>query len=720
MKQILQDLKNGETLLADVPSPGVRRGQLLIRSAASLVSIGTEKVMIDFGKAGWIGKARRHPDKVRRVIEKIKTDGLGQTLEAVNAKLGQVLPLGYSNVGRVIEVGADVRGFQSGDLVVSNGPHAEVVAVPKNLCARVPDGVAEEDAVFTVVGSIGLQGIRLLKPTVGEYFAVTGLGLIGLLAVQILRANGCRVLGIDFDARKCELAQELGAEVAHLGSGTDPVNVANQISGGKGLDGVLITAATKSNGLVHQAALMCRKRGRIVLVGVAGLNLSRADFYEKELSFQVSCSYGPGRYDPEYEEKGRDYPYGFVRWTEQRNFEAILGLMERRMVNVGPLISHQFEFSDALRAYERVGDATTIGIVLKYAEPAVADATGMDSARIVALKVAPASKRSGVCIGVIGAGGFTGQVLVPGLAATDARLKTIVSATGVTGTQLGKKYGFENSSTDADALLDDDDINTVVIATHHNTHARLVLAALRAGKHVYVEKPLCLNDAELTEIVHCYRALAESDKPQFLLVGFNRRFSPQVQKIKSLISSMPQPKAMILTVNSGAVPSDHWVQDLEIGGGRVVGECCHFIDLLRFLAGSEIKTVRADECAPTGASGPRDTITIQLGFRDGSIGAVHYFSNGNKGFPKERLEVFCGGKILSLDNFRRLSGFGWSGFSRMNLWKLDKGHAAEMRALVEAVKKGESAPIPFDEIVEVTRASFAAAGLESRREGKAH
>ena len=710
MRQLLQNLRSGETRIVEVPCSGVQPGSLLIRTISTLVSIGTEGTLIRFGKANHIDKARQQPEKFRQIIEKIKTEGLAKTMNAVNAKLDQSIPLGYSNLGRVMTIGKGVEGFVKGDLVVSNGPHAEVVCVPKNLVACVPVGLEAEEACFTVLGSIALQGIRLLRPTLGEVFVVTGLGLIGLLAVQILRANGCRVIGIDFDSNKCEQARQFGAEAVDLSKGEDPMAFAQQLTKGRGVDGVLITASTRSNDPVHQGAQMCRKRGRIVLVGVTGLELSRADFYEKELSFQVSCSYGPGRYDPEYEIKGQDYPNGFVRWTEQRNFEAFLDLMATGKIDVKPLISHRFAFEESLRAYELVGSTGVLGIVLNFGDAWKTRKVEVLQREVV-IRVSRSSEPATGSIGLIGAGGFTRQVLLPALARTGARLKTIVSSKGVSGTQLGQKFGFECSSTDSDGVFQDPEIDTVIITTRHDTHVGLILKALEAGKKIYVEKPLCLNQPELDQITHCYRRLLEKGENPFLTVGFNRRFAPQIVQIKELLDQSMEPKAMTMIVNAGMIPLDHWTQDKSVGGGRIVGEACHFIDLLRFLADSPISGVQNSFCTQAGNRGTRDSVAILLSFENGSTGTIQYLSNGHRAVSKERLDVYCGGKVVILDNFRKMRGYGWRGFKKMNLWRQDKGHEAEMAALVDAVKEGRPSPIPFDEIVEVTRASFSAAGI---------
>lgn len=696
MKQILQSLKNGSTELAKVPYPSVIQGSILIKTSTSLLSAGTERLLVDFGKASWVNKARQQPDKVRMVLDKVRTDGLATTFDAVQSKLDMPLTLGYCNVGVVAEIGLCVDGFSIGNRVVSNGSHSQVVTVPKNLCARIPDSVSDEEASFTILGAIGLQGIRLVNPMLGECVVVIGLGLIGLMTVQMLRAHGCRVLGIDFNSERLELAKQFGAEVVNPGAGQDVLGVALRYSRGLGVDAVIITASTKSKEPVSQAASMCRKRGRIVLVGVVGLELSRADFYEKELTFQVSCSYGPGRYDPAYEEKGQDYPVGFVRWTEQRNFEAVLDLMAAGSLDVGPLISHRFDLEDAEAAYELLSSGEpSLGILLKY--PAAADIESRTVALSSASEVAAnraVSRPGAAVVGFLGAGNYAGRVLIPAFKAAGADLHTLVSGGGVTAVHYGKKHGFRQASTDGPALLADSSINTVVVATRHNAHARQVIDSLAVGKHVFVEKPLCLTSSELDSIEAAY---AESDN--LLVVGFNRRFAPQIVKIKSLLAGTTGPKAFVMTVNAGDIPADHWTQDPEVGGGRLLGEACHFVDLLRHLAGSviEFSELQVLDAAT------KDTFTISLRFEDGSIGTVHYFANGSKRFPKERLEVFVGGRVLQLDNFRKLTGYGWPGFSRMNLWRQDKGQTALVAAFVNAIEKGNPAPIPPDEIFEVMR-----------------
>jgi predicted dehydrogenase/threonine dehydrogenase-like Zn-dependent dehydrogenase len=710
VKQILQSLKNGKTEVAEVPCPAVKRGHLLVRSSRTLVSVGTERMLVDFGKAGWIEKARQQPDKVRMVLDKIKTDGLMPTIESVLNKLDQPLPLGYCNVGRVLEAGSGLVGYAPGDRIVSNGKHAEAVCVPVNLTARVPDNVSDDEAAFTVLGAIALQGIRLVQPTLGETVVVTGLGLIGLVTVQLLRSHGCRVLGLDFDPEKLALARKFGAETVNLAAGEDPVKAAQAYSRGRGVDGVIITAATKSNEPMHQAALMCRKRGRIVLVGVTGLELSRADFFEKEITFQVSCSYGPGRYDPNYEEKGNDYPVGFVRWTEQRNFEAILDMMSDGRLDVKPLISHRFAIEDAEKAYDLVGGSgPSLGILLEYpAESAKSDATVRQSTvAIPASTKGAAPSVPGASIGLVGSGNYATAVLIPAFKAAGARLRTVASSAGVSGLHAGRKYGFEQTTTDTDSIFADASVNALVVATRHDNHASMVVKALRAGKNIFVEKPIALTEAELAEIETAHADAAAKGKAPLVMVGFNRRFAPHVVKMKSLLAGARGPKAFVMTVNAGAIPAEHWTQDREVGGGRIVGEGCHFIDLLRFLAGERITAVRTN----TMESPSADSVSIELRFADGSIGTVHYFANGSKSFPKERIEVFAQGRVLQLDNYRRLTGFGWPGFKKMNLWSQDKGQKSCAAAFVQTVASAGAAPIPFEELIEVGRATILAADL---------
>lgn len=698
MKQILQNLSNGDTYLADVPVPQPNSVSLLVATSRTLVSVGTERMLVDFGKGNLLSKASQQPDKVRQVLEKIRTDGLLPTIAAVRNKLDTPLPLGYCNVGVVCEAGQYTGDFRQGDRVVSNGKHAEFVCVPKNLCAKVPDAVDDDSAAFTVVAAIALQGIRLLRPTLGETVAVTGLGLIGLIAVQLLRAHGCRVIGIDLDSTKLELARQFGAETVDVSAGQDPIAVARHYSRGRGVDAVLITASTKSNAPIQQGANMCRKRGRIVLVGVVGMEMSRADFYEKELSFQVSCSYGPGRYDPDYEEKGQDYPLGFVRWTEQRNFEAVLDMLADGRLNFRPLISHRFPIEQATDAYALLDKGSPLGILLEFPASNASAEPGRFIKNPAAKITSGQGKRPN--LGFIGAGNYASAVLIPAFAQTASVLRSVACASGVSGINVARKFSIQATTTDTNELIADPNIDTLVISTRHDSHARWVCAGLAAGKHIFVEKPLALTRAELASIQE-----ARSSYPEpILMVGFNRRYAPQVTKIKAFLAKNSGPKSFVVTVNAGAIPQEHWTQDPQVGGGRIIGEACHFIDLIRHLANAAIVGVSA---VSMGSREPRDTVTITLTFTDGSIGTIHYFANGTKAFPKERIEVFSEGAVLQLDNFRTLRGFNAPGLSSGRLWKQDKGQIGCVSTFVQAITSGDhTSIIPFNELEEVMRACF--------------
>lgn len=706
MQQVLLNIGTGETRLLDAPVPSLQPGHVLIRTQRTLISAGTERMLIGFGRASMFDKAREQPEKIKLLFEKMRTDGLMAAIDAARSKLDQPLGLGYCNVGTVIEASAGVTEFRPGDRIVSNGSHAGVVSVPKNLCARIPDNVEDEAAVFTVLGAIGLQGLRLAEPTLGETVVVTGLGLIGLLTVQMLRAHGCRVMGIDYDPRRLEMAREFGAHAVDPSASDDLVKCAVDFSRGRGVDAVIVTASTESSEPVSQAAKMCRRRGRIVLVGVTGLTLSRQDFYEKEITFQVSCSYGPGRYDASYEQMGQDYPIGYVRWTEQRNFEAVLDLMASNALNVAPMITHRFPIERAEAAYSVLTTGEpSLGIVLQYPE---ARSNQEKEARTVVLR---ATRTFGVAakpvVGCIGAGNYAGRILIPALVKAGAELHTLVATNGLHAIHYGRKFGFAEASTSVAELLAQKDVNTLFIATRHDSHAQLSSEALRSGRHVYVEKPLALNREQLAEVETAYAESAAQGAAPILMVGFNRRFSPHAQRMREMLRGTPGPKSLSLLMNAGAVPPDHWTQDAQMGGGRILGEACHLIDLARFLAGAGIVKASASAMrAGSGVAGAPDTAQISLDFEDGSIASIQYYANGHRSFPKERVEVFASGRILQLENFRVLRGFGWPGFRVFRTWRQDKGHAACVKAFLTAVASGGPSPIPADEIFEVSRVAI--------------
>ena len=703
MKQILQDMSKGGTSVVEAPAPSANKNNVLINTTTTLISAGTERMLVDFGKANLIDKALSQPDKVKMVLEKVQTDGLYTTVDAVKSKLAQPLPLGYCNVGVIHSVGKGVESFKAGDRVASNGPHADVVRVAKNLVAKIPDNVSDEEAVFTVVASIGLQGIRLANPTMGECFVVTGVGLIGLLTVQMLRAQGCRVMAIDYDESKLDLAKQFGAEICNPGKGEDPVAAGIAFSRGVGVDGVIITASTKSNDPVTQAARMSRKRGRIILVGVIGLELSRADFYEKELTFQVSCSYGPGRYDPSYEEQGNDYPLAFIRWTEQRNFEAILDMMSSGQIDVKPLITHRFEFEKASDAYQLLTtDKTALGILLKFSSD-----NEKRHSKSINLQPNTTYKKEEPVIGFVGAGNYASRVLIPAFKEAGAQFHSISTSGGINGVIHGGKAGFKEATTDTQGMIENISINTIAIVTQHNSHAHFVQQALKAGKNVFVEKPLAITHEQLAGVKSAYDDVVIKESAPKLMVGFNRRFAPQIIKMKSLIEPIQGPKSFIMTMNAGNIPKDHWTQDTNVGGGRIIGEACHFIDLMRFLVGSEIVSVQARRMGENDAVDiTEDKAAIILGFADGSFGTIHYFANGAASFPKERIEVFADGKVLQLDNFVKLKGYGFKGFKKMNLWKQDKGQNTCTQLFLDSIRNGTQSPISAEEVFEVAKVSI--------------
>lgn len=700
MKQIIQNLKTGETSLEKVPVPVVKKGHVLIRTTKSLVSLGTEKMLVEFGKAGFISKARQQPDKVKMVLEKIKSDGLLPTVEAVFLKLGEPLPLGYCNVGEVAEIGDGVKGFKVGDRVASNGNHAEYVLIPENLVATIPDNVDDQEATFTVIGSIALQGIRLINPTLGETIVVYGLGLIGLLTAQLLKANGCNVIGIDVDDTKVELAISFGVDAINPASGTEPVNYIESVTNGIGADGVIITASTPSNEIISNSAKISRKRGRIVLVGVIGLNISRADFYEKELTFQVSCSYGPGRYDDDYELKGNDYPLPFVRWTEKRNFEAVLNAISQKNIDVKPLISEDISLDEFNKVYSNLKTSGSIASLFSYK----GEALSSESFIIKTTNFTSSAKQ----IGIIGAGNFTKMNMMPVLKKHKAPIKYIASSGGLSGTYIAKKYGISFSTSKYKEILVDEDISTVIITTRHNLHTPMVLEALKHKKDVFVEKPLALNNEELNKIITEYE-----QQNNTINVGFNRRFSPFAIKMRDLLGKSNDPINVIATMNAGNLPANLWVHDMEVGGGRIIGEACHYMDLISYLTGSKIESVNMSALGQN-PEVSTDNAVITLKYQNGSQGVINYFSNGHKSYSKERVEVYSQNRTLILDNFRSLKGYGFSGFNGMK-GKQDKGHNNQFKLLVERVDKGGTPLISFEEIVNTTRASFAA--IESLKTG---
>ncbi len=694
MKRLLASLRTGALSLAHGPAPPCPPGGVLIAVTRSLVSAGTERMMVDFGRASLLAKARAQPDRVAQTLAKVRTDGFAATLGAVRAKLDQPVPLGYSAVGRVVE--SDTADLAPGARVVTNQPHADYATAMPTTAARIPDTVSDDHAAFAVVGAIGLNGIRLIAPTLGESVVVMGLGLIGLIAAQLLRAGGARVLGIDPDPARRALGEALG--IATIDN-ADPVAAARAFSRAPGVDAVLITAATTSRTLIRDAAHMCRARGRIVLTGVAPLTLAREDFYAKELSFQVSAAYGPGRYDPAYEARGQDYPLAHVRWTMLRNMEAVLDQIAERRIEVAPLISHRFAFADAPRAYDLLtGPEPSLGILLDYPAP-------QDATPVRVLHRMPAADAQAGGISVIGAGEYAARTLLPAFAAAGARFRVIVDRGGARGPALARRHDFAVHASDPEAAFADPGTSAIVIATRHDSHADLVVATLEAGHAVFVEKPLALTIAEIDRV-----EAARAASGQLLCVGFNRRFSPHVVALKAALVRASAPPAMVMHVNAGTLSATHWAAG-EGQGGRVAGEACHFIDLLRHLAGAPIASVSVDRLRAALVADPGDVVTISLSFANGAIGTVHYFANGHPRLPKERLELFAGGRVYMLDNFRRTRALGDPAFRTITTGRADKGQARLAGAFLAAVAGQGPPPIPVDELFEVARATVLAADL---------
>lgn len=702
MKQLIQYFKTGEIEIVDVPKPQPTTQALVVKTRRSLISVGTEKMMLDFGKASYLKKAKQQPDRVKQVLDKIKAEGIITTVQAVWTKLNEPTHLGYSNVGEILEKGPLVQEFIVGQRVVSNGPHAEVVRVPWTLAAAVPETVSDDEAAFTVPGAICLEGIRLLNPSLGETIVVVGLGLLGQLTSQILQANGCRVLAFDVVPEKVAFSKSQGIEAVVSGTLAENIEFVLGKTNGTGADGVIITASTASEELLSQCALMSRKRGRIVLIGVIPITVPRNLFYEKELSFQVSSAYGPGRYDPVYE-GGHDYPLPYVRWTAKRNMEAFLFLLEQKKLKVNNLITHQFPFEKAVQAYETIEKENPVGIILQYT-------SNKDHSDFIQylkgtqLKTAPVDALK---IGFIGVGNFAKAVLLPALKKIKAPLTAIASSDGLSAGVAAKKFGIAKATSDRETVLASEEINTVFIATRHNSHADLVIRALQNNKHVFVEKPLALSLEELKQVY-----AIKQEKPQLqLMVGFNRRFSPFSQKLKQAIQDRSDPISVIITVNAGAIPGNHWVHDPIMGGGRIIGEGCHFIDLARFFVGYPIQTVAAFSTRGHSET-DEDKTMILLSFEDGSQASIQYLANGNPRFPKERIEVFSSQRIFQIDNFKKLTSFG-SPVKETTL-KQDKGHLTEMKWFLESIQNKREPLIPISEIFEVHLATFA---VQQAKEG---
>jgi predicted dehydrogenase len=701
MKQLLQNLKTGQTMVEEVPVPTPRRGQALVQVAASLVSAGTERMVVEFAEKNLLGKARSRPDLVKQVLEKARREGVLPTLQAAFNRLDQPMALGYSSAGTIIALGEEMPGFHIGQRVACAGSgyatHAEYNLVPRQLLTPLPPEVDFESAAFTTLGAIALHGLRLAEPQLGENIAIIGLGLVGLLTIQLAAAAGCHVLGIDLDPQRVALAASLG-HPACLRSQAE--STAQALTAGRGFDAVLICADTPATDPVELAGLLARDRARVIATGAVGLNLPRKIYYEKELTFINSRSYGPGRYDPSYEEQGHDYPIGYIRWTEGRNFEAIVGLLASGKLNVQPLITHRFPIERAPEAYEIITGKKKepfLGVILTYPHKQA------ERGRKIPLSASATQRApSAVKLGVLGAGLYANATLLPLLRKIKkVELIGIASSGGMHATHAGKRFGFRYACSAEEQIIHDPEINTVLILTRHDNHADLSVEALQAGKHVFVEKPLALNEEQLAKIT---KQIAQENSPLFM-VGFNRRFAPLAQSLAAFLTPRQEALYAHYRINAGYIPPNHWVHDPEQGGGRIIGEACHFIDFITFLVGAPPVTVSA-HALPDHGKYHQDNVSITLTFPDGSIGIVDYLANGDKSLPKERLEVFCEGKVAILDDFRRLERIG-AGSHKIEKHPQDKGWKNELVAFFEAIETGAPPPIPAGHLIAATKATFA-------------
>ena len=721
MKQVLQQARTGNISVQEVPAPKLLDGCVLVRIATSLVSAGTERASSEFASKSLVQKARARPDLVREAINKASRDGFFSAIAAVRTRLDQPGALGYSSAGTVVGVGKGVNDVLVGDRVACAGAgyavHAEFACVPRLLMAKFPSesGITFDEAAFTTLGAVALHGVRTAGVRLGDVVAVIGLGLLGQLTVQVLKAAGCQVLGMDIVAERADLAFRMGADAVSASSSSF-CDLCLQYSAGHGVDAVLVAAETSSSDPVNLAGEIARDRGVVVALGTVGMDIQRKLYYEKELDFRLSRSYGPGRYDSAYEQKGRDYPIGYVRWTETRNMEAFLQLLSNGKLNLKSLITHRFPVEKAHQAYELITAREmepSLGVLITYS----GQSDESRQLQLVDRGTAPAVVvENSVSIGLFGAGSFAIGTLLPAMKGIDGlKMIGVCAANGSRSRHAAAKFGFQYCTTDEEQILNDPHINTIVIATRHHLHASQVLAARNVGKHVFCEKPLCLNENELAEIVHTYHNVDRLQQ-SLLMVGFNRRFAPMATQMKSFVKEIQEPLAMHYRVNAGSIDPDHWVNDPEQGGGRILGEVCHFVDFLSFLAGAPPTSVHATEAGAIARAG--DHLDISMKFANGSQGTISYFANGDRSYSKERVEVFGGGRVAVLEDFRRLE-LVKQGRKRVfrSLFRQDKGHGGEWKAFVTALRTGAEAPIPFNEIVSSTLATLRV--LDSRYSGRA-
>jgi len=701
MKQVSQNFKSGELSISEVSIPNLMKGMVLVENHNSLISAGTEKSTVQVAKANLLDKARQRPDLVAQVMQNIKKEGLGSTLRKVKNKLDSPKALGYSSAGKVVASMDKLSAFKPGDRVACAGQdyasHAEVVTVPQNLVAKIPDNVSFEEAAFTTLGSIALQGIRQADVKFGEHICVIGLGVLGQITCQLLRASGCMVYGIDLSSKLVEFAKENSSDVARKRSDPNLIQDAWQFTNNLGFDKVIITASTTTNDPVNLAAEISRKKGCIVIVGSVGMDIKREPhFYKKELEIKMSCSYGPGRYDPEYEELGKDYPVAYVRWTEQRNMQAFLKAVSKNQLNLKPLITHVYEINEAQKAYDLLlgkSEDFHLGVLLEYLQRP-------EKFLEIKEKYAKMNEDESINIAFIGAGSFAQSYLLPNINKNIASLDTVLTSKGINSGNVAEKFGFKRTISDTEKIWNSPEINTVFICTRHDTHAQYTVDSLKSGKNVFVEKPLALNMEELEEIVKVYNSTNS-----ILFVGFNRRFSTSASIVKDFFKNLHEPKLMNFRINSGDLPNDHWIQQDEIGGGRIIGEICHFIDLMQHFCDSMPVQVYAESLPGKGPNRNDDKIAIVLKFSDGSLGNIMYVSNGSPMLPKEYIEIFAGAKTAIIDDFKIVKLLG--GTSSKKIKTSGKGHKEEIRAFLSAITDGQPSPIPFQSILLTTNTTFA-------------
>ncbi|MBT4511385.1 MAG: Gfo/Idh/MocA family oxidoreductase [Chloroflexi bacterium] len=706
MKQLVQNFKSGGLKLIEVPAPQVKLGGLLVQNVNSVVSIGTEKLMMDFAKKSLLGKALARPDLTRQVIDFAKNEGLLKAYQQATSRLDNLTPLGYSSSGVVLDVGEGINDFKKGDRVACArggfASHAEVILVPENLCVKAPDNVAFESAAFATVGAIALHSIRLCEASLGDRVAIIGLGLLGQLAVQIAKAAGYQVFGVDSDPGKVSLANQLGLDDSAIAGKDDVICKSESITKGHGFDAVIILASASSNEPLEVAAEICRHKGKIVVPGMVKLDVPRQTFYQKELSLVVSKGWGAGFDDPIYELKGIDYPHAYVRWTERKNMEQFLDLVSEGKVQIEPLITHKFKIDEAESAYKTMTEDKSgqfIGVLFSY------NALEKESLapRIQLMKIAKTEKpKRKTNVGLIGAGAFATGTMLPLIKKlSSVNSRGIATATGLTGKHAGDKFGFEYCTTDYKELLNDPEIDCILIATRHDLHAGFVTESLKHGKDVFVEKPLALTHDELKKIIAVYE-----ESPHRLMVGFNRRFSPFTQKAKELISGIGEPLVINCRVNAGPVPKESWVHDSSQGGGRILGEVCHFVDLTQFLTGSLPIKVFAESLREAGIYNPDENVVITITFANGSLASVTYIANGDKSFPRERVEIFGGGSVCVIENYKSLVFTHKSKKKKMRAFSKDSGHKSEFATFFSAIEQGQLMPVDFKEYISTTLATF--------------